>query len=163
MSPERITRWILALIVAAAAATKLLAFETTRRGVAELLGAAGIGPLSQTGLDAAIWALAVSEVALAAAIAFSPRPRLGLAALLAMIAAGIVLFGAATSWGRDADLACPCGLPFELPFLHNTFAAMLVRDAILLALVALAWPSAEPAATDPGDGGESAAGRGVTA
>jgi hypothetical protein len=156
MRPERISRWILALIVAAAAATKVVRAQATGRAIAAMLTAAGLGPLPQAGIDAAVWGLAASEFLLAAFVALSPRPRIGLAALLALISAGILLFGAATSWGRDAELACPCGLPFELSVLHNTFAAMLVRDAILVALVALAWPKAARAATDLGaEGGAS--------
>ena len=154
MRPERISAWILALLVAVAAVAKLVRLEATSRDTAELLTAAGIAPPPGGGLELAIWAVAALEIALAVVIGLSRRSRIGLVALLVLMSAGVLLVGAATSWGGDADVACPCGLPLELPFLRNAFAAMLARDALLVALVALAWGPRTPA----GAGGEIARG-----
>lgn len=144
MRTDRISAWTLAVVVAAAAATKLVRLEATERDVGALLTAAGIGAPPGGGTEAAIWGVAAVEFVLAVLVALGRATRVGLVSIVALLAAGILVMGSATSWGRDAGVACPCGLPLEVPFLRNTFAAMLVRDAFLVALVALAWGPSAP-------------------
>lgn len=139
MRTERCAAWILALLVAAAAATKLVAPEELGHEISGLLHAAGLGRPPELFRSPGVVALCVLEISIAVLVVLPRRSRIGLAALVVVMAAGVLLVGAGSSWGRDADFACPCGLLLELPFVRNEFAAMLVRDALLLTLVAMAW------------------------
>jgi hypothetical protein len=78
-------------------------------------------------------------VLIAIAIVVPRCSKAGLASLLCVVAAGVVLVGVASDWGLSSDVPCPCRIPFLAPFIRSSFAMLLLRDACIVALVALAW------------------------
>lgn len=139
MTSERPASYVLASCLLAAAASKLAQFDASVRGVDSLVRGLGLGRLDSEPLTWLFAALVVFEVTLAAAFVTSRLRRPAVIALLAFLACGIVCVGVASRWGERKDFGCPCGLAFELPLLGNYFTTILLRDAALAALAALAW------------------------
>ena len=131
--------WIVALLVGGAAAVKLSDPVKVAADLTALLGDAGLPAVAPGVAGAAAWALIALEVLVAFAIVVPRCSKAGLAALLCVVAAGVVLVGLASDWGREAGVPCPCGITFIAPFVHSPFAMLLLRDACIVALVALAW------------------------
>jgi hypothetical protein len=152
----RENRWavrIAALLVAGAAAVKVTDASKLASDLAALLGRAGLPAIAPGVAESAAWALVAFEVLVAIAIVVPRSSKAGLASLLAVVAAGVVLVGVASDWGVASDVPCPCGITFMAPFLHSPFAMLLLRDACIVALVALAWgrtPAPQPSASDGG-------------
>jgi hypothetical protein len=149
MSRERSASWVLALFLAAAAVAKVVRIETSVRDLEAVVRGVGLGRASGVTLTWSVAALATVELLTAAAL-LSPRHRRGgLVALLGLVGCGAVVVGIASEWGARRDFGCPCGLGFDLPPFSNAFSALLLRDAALVALAALAWgpqAAATPAA-----------------
>jgi methylamine utilization protein MauE len=149
MSRDRTAAYVLALCLLAAAVSKVVRMEASVRDLAALARGVGLGRVSGATLTWFVAALAAAELAMAAALVSTRQRRRALVAFLLLVACGIVTLGVASRWGSRGDFGCPCGLPFELPRFLNPFTAMLLRDAALVALAAIAWgprPRAAPVA-----------------
>ena len=139
MTRDRLAAYVLALCVLAAVAGKLARIDASVRELESLARGLGVGRPGATALTWILAALSAGELAIAAALLTQRHRRRGLVALLLLLACGIVAVGMASRWGARRDFGCPCGLAFQVPFIPNYFIAMLVRDAALAALAAIAW------------------------
>src|SRR5262245_51250872 len=139
MTRDRYAAYVLALCLAAAAVAKLLRLEISVRDLGAVVRGLGIGRLGGSTLTWLAAGLVTAEFAIAMALVTSRHRRRGLVALLLLIACGIACIGVASRWGARKDFGCPCGLGFDLPPFASFFASMLLRDAALVALAAIAW------------------------
>jgi hypothetical protein len=130
---------VLALFLALAAATKLVRIESSARDLDALARGLGLGRLGDARLTWFAASLAAAELATAAALFSSRHRRRGLVAFLGLVVCGVVTVGIASRWGGRGDFGCPCGLGFELPRFANAFVVLLLRDAMLVAIAAMAW------------------------
>lgn len=142
MSKQRVTAAALGLFLALAAVMKLIQFDGVTRDAATLLRSVHLPELSNVTIGYGVLALALGEIVLGGLMVLGFWRRAGLGSMLGLMGAGIVVVGAASSWGLDQGFGCPCGLTLDVPFMRNTYAILLVRDACLVALVAVAWPDA---------------------
>ena len=139
MTRDRLAAYVLALCVLAAVAGKLARIGESLRDLDALARGLGIGRPDAAALTWILAVLSAGELAIAAALVTTRHRRRGLVALLLLLACGVVAIGIASRWGARRDFGCPCGLAFQVPFIPNYFIAMLVRDAALAALAAIAW------------------------
>ena len=135
----RSAAYVLALFLAVAAVTKLVRIESSARDLDALARGLGAGRLGEAPLSWLAASLAAAELATAAALCTSRHRRRGLVAFLGLVLCGVVTVGIASRWGGRGDFGCPCGLGFELPRFANAFVVLLLRDAMLVSIVAMAW------------------------
>jgi hypothetical protein len=140
----RSASYVLALFLTVAAVTKLVRLESSARDLDALARGLGLGRLGDARLTWFAASLAAAELATAAAIVSSRHRRRGLVAFLGLVVCGVVTVGIASRWGGRTDFGCPCGLGFELPRFANAFVVLLLRDAMLVAIAAMAWVPPQP-------------------
>lgn len=139
MTWERLGAGALAAALATAACAKCAHLGDAAHELSLLAAGAGIGDIDVHASRWAVSALTAAEIAMAAAL-FTARFRRGaLVAFLAMLACGAALLAVATGFGSRSWFGCACGLPFEVPLIRGVFPVVLLRDAALVALAAMAW------------------------
>ena len=146
MTRERSASCVLALCLVAAAAAKLLDMEASFRDFGAIVRALGLGRADAGALAWLVGGIVAAEAAIAAALVTTRHRRAGVAAFLGLVGCGILVVGIASEWGGRGDFGCPCGLAIALPRAANAFSTLLLRDAALVALAALAWGPGQGAA-----------------
>jgi hypothetical protein len=141
MSRWNVAAVALGVLLVAASGAKLLRLDAVARDCASLASSLGLGAVPTESARILVLALVAVELLIAAVLVAASRRRVGLLLVLGLMSGGIALIGHASAWGTDPDIGCPCGLAIAFPLLENAFSLLLLRDAALVALVAIAWPA----------------------